>query len=74
MDTPDKDSKISHSVSVDSVDGKWVVTIVDSGESHVREFEIEAFALSFAEGQRHRLGLAQPGEALSNANPSNRDS
>ena len=65
MVTPFQDNMRSRSVSVDAVDGKWVVTIVESGDSHEREFEIEAFALSFAEGQRHRLGLTPSEEALS---------
>ena len=59
MFTPSQDNLLSHSVSVDSIDGKWVVTIIESGDSHKREFEIEAFAQSFAEGQRYRLGLAR---------------
>jgi len=58
MATPSEDYLLSHSVSVDPIDGKWVVTIIESGDSYEREFEIEAFAQSFAEGQRHRLGLA----------------
>ena len=59
MVTPSEDSLLSRSVSVDPIEGKWVVTIIESGDSHEREFEIEAFAHSFAEGQRYRLGLAQ---------------
>lgn len=51
------DNMISRSVSVDAIDGKWVVTIVESGDSSEREFEIEAFARSYADGQRYRLGL-----------------
>lgn len=58
MVTPSEDNLLSRSVSVDTVDGKWVVTIIESGDSYEREFEIEAFANSFAEGQRHRLGIA----------------
>lgn len=57
MASPSKDSVLSRSVSVDVIDGKWVVTIIEGGDSHERAFEVEAFAQSFAEGQRHRLGL-----------------
>lgn len=58
MMTPSEENLSSRSVSVDAIDGKWIVTIIESGDSHEREFEIESFAQSFAEGQRHRLGIA----------------
>jgi len=57
MVTPSEDNMPSRSVSVDTVDGKWVVTVIEGGDSYERDFEIEAFAQSFAEGQRHRLEL-----------------
>lgn len=61
MVTPSENNMLSRSVSVDPIDGKWIVTIIESGDSHKREFEVEAFAHSFAEGQRHRLGLVDVG-------------
>lgn len=39
--------------------GEWFVRIVENGEvTAFRSFEVEDFALSYAEGQRFRLGLA----------------
>lgn len=58
MTAPSEDHILSRSVSVDAIDGKWIVTIVESGDSSEREFEIESFAHSYADGQRFRLGLA----------------
>lgn len=45
------------SVSVDNVDGQWIVTIIESEGRSRREFAVESFARSFADGQRRRLGL-----------------
>lgn len=39
--------------------GEWIVRIVADGMETVRVFEVEAFAMAFAEGQRIRLGLAE---------------
>ena len=58
MYNPPEDRSVSTSVSVESVDGKWVVTIVDNIDRLERAFEIESFAHSFADGQRCRLGIA----------------
>ena len=38
--------------------GEWFVRVVEEDQELTRSFEIEAFALAFAEGQRRRLGLA----------------
>ena len=62
MVTPPEDFITSQSVTIDDVDGKWVVTVVETDGSSEREFAVEAFARSFAEGQRYRLGLAQAAE------------
>ena len=59
MLTPHEGCMPLRSVTVDNVDGKWVVTIIESDGRSEREFAIETFARSFAEGQRHRLGLTQ---------------
>jgi hypothetical protein len=37
--------------------GEWQVRVVEKDQELTRSFETEAFALSFAEGQRIRLGL-----------------
>jgi hypothetical protein len=37
--------------------GEWFVLIVENGKEDSRSFEIEAYALAFAEGQRMRLHL-----------------
>lgn len=58
MYNPPEDRSPARSVSVDSIDGKWVVTILDNFDTSVHDFEIESFARSFADGQRFRLGLA----------------
>jgi len=53
-----EDPLTQQSVSVDSIGGKWVVTIIEPDGNSKREFAVEAFARSFADGQRYRLGLA----------------
>ena len=37
--------------------GEWFVRVVEDGKATTASFELEAFALTFAEGQRMRLGL-----------------
>jgi hypothetical protein len=37
--------------------GEWFVRVVEEDQELTRSFETEAFALSYAEGQRIRLGL-----------------
>ncbi|TGR13055.1 hypothetical protein EN833_07725 [Mesorhizobium sp. M4B.F.Ca.ET.190.01.1.1] len=37
--------------------GEWFVRVVEEDQELTRSFETEAFALSYAEGQRRRLGL-----------------
>jgi len=44
-------------VSIEHIDGRWAVQIVENGEITQRLFEEEQFARSFAAGQRLRLGL-----------------
>ncbi|TRC98473.1 hypothetical protein FJV76_13565 [Mesorhizobium sp. WSM4303] len=38
--------------------GEWHVRVVEEDHEHTRSFEIESFALAYAEGQRRRLALA----------------
>ena len=37
--------------------GEWFVRVVEDGKEDSRSFELEAYALAFAEGQRIRLHL-----------------
>jgi len=37
--------------------GEWFVRVVEDGREHVASFETQAFAESYSEGQRLRLGL-----------------
>jgi hypothetical protein len=37
--------------------GEWLVRVVEEDQEITRSFELESFALAFAEGQRIRLGL-----------------
>ncbi|PBB24017.1 MULTISPECIES: hypothetical protein [unclassified Mesorhizobium] len=45
-------------VEMIQVCGEWFVRVVNGDEEIIRSFELEAFALAYAEGQRIRLGLA----------------
>ena len=38
--------------------GEWHVRVIEEDHEHTRSFEIESFALAYAEGQRRRLALA----------------
>ena len=37
--------------------GEWLVRVVEEDQELTRSFDLESFALSFAEGQRIRLHL-----------------
>jgi hypothetical protein len=37
--------------------GEWFVHVVENGQEKTLSFDLEAFALIYAEGQRKRLGL-----------------
>jgi hypothetical protein len=37
--------------------GEWFVRVVENGKEHTSSFELESYALAFAEGQRLRLNL-----------------
>ncbi|MEQ1955975.1 hypothetical protein [Mesorhizobium sp. CN2-181] len=48
----------SHGVELVEGYGHWLVRVVEEGrETRVADFEVEDYAISFAEGQRMRLGL-----------------
>lgn len=44
-------------VSVTNIDGEWHVAVREGEEEHVQSFRRHEFALSYADGQRIRLGL-----------------
>jgi hypothetical protein len=37
---------------------EWFVRVVEENQELTRSFELESYALAFAEGQRRRLGLS----------------
>ena len=37
--------------------GEWFVRVVENGQATTVSFDIETFAVTYAEGQRIRLGL-----------------
>ena len=59
MDSMTSDSKASPCVEVVEACGEWFVRVVEEDLELTRSFEIESFALAYAEGQRRRLGLAE---------------
>jgi len=58
MDSVTPEGKVNPCVEVMEACGEWFVRVVDGDEELTRSFELESFALAFAEGQRIRLGLA----------------
>ena len=44
-------------VWIEEAGDEWVVRVAEGGKTRVEAFILEAFAMSFAEGQRIRLGL-----------------
>ncbi|TRC78493.1 hypothetical protein FJV80_24430 [Mesorhizobium sp. WSM4310] len=49
--------KVSARVEVAEVSGEWLVRVTENDQELTRSFDVEEYALSFAEGQRIRLGL-----------------
>lgn len=49
--------QIPQSIEVIEVTGEWFVVVREEGRESVRSFETEAFAMSYSDGQRVRLGL-----------------
>ena len=58
MDDVTLNSKVCPCVEVVEACGKWFVRVVEEDQELTRSFELESYALAFAEGQRVRLGLA----------------
>jgi hypothetical protein len=46
-----------NAVRARSVDGEWVVQVVENGEVTRHLFKMQPHAENFAEGQRRRLGM-----------------
>ncbi|KAA3448040.1 hypothetical protein C7I87_24185 [Mesorhizobium sp. SARCC-RB16n] len=44
-------------VEVTEACGEWFVRVTEDDQELTRAFELESFALSYADGQRIRLGL-----------------
>lgn len=57
MDNVQSDTISRPAVEVVEACGEWFVRVVEDGKASTTSFELEAFALTFAEGQRIRLGL-----------------
>ena len=58
MDDVTANGKVYPCVEVVEACGEWFVRVVEDDQELIQSFEIESFALAFAEGQRLRLGLA----------------
>ena len=57
MDNVQSNTVDRRAVEVVEACGVWFVRVVEDGKATTTSFEREAFALTFAEGQRIRLGL-----------------
>ena len=57
MDNVQSNTVDQPAVEVVEACGEWFVRVVEDGKATTTSFELEAFALTFAEGQRIRLGL-----------------
>jgi hypothetical protein len=49
--------KVYPCVEVVEACGEWFVRVIENGHADTRSFELESYALAFAEGQRLRLHL-----------------
>ena len=58
MDNVTVDAWVCPSVEVIEACGEWFVRVVDDDQELTRSFDLESFALAYAEGQRIRLRLA----------------
>jgi hypothetical protein len=57
MDSVTENGKVHPCIEVVEAMGEWFVRVVDTDQEITRSFELESFALAFAEGQRIRLHL-----------------
>ncbi|WP_246696425.1 hypothetical protein [Mesorhizobium sp. SARCC-RB16n] len=51
-------SKVGTQIEVVEGCGEWFVRVIGDGQETTCQFELESFALAYAEGQRLRLKLA----------------
>ncbi|QKC85578.1 hypothetical protein [Mesorhizobium sp. NZP2077] len=58
MDSVPVNGKVHPCVEVVEDCGEWLVRVTEDDQELTRSFEIESFALAYAECQRLRLGLA----------------
>jgi hypothetical protein len=57
MDNVHGNEAIHPNVEVVEACGEWFVRVVEYGKETITSFELETFAIAFADGQRIRLGL-----------------
>ena len=57
MDDTVQNGNTQTAVEVVEAIGEWFVRVIEDGEEQSRSFELESYALAFAEGQRIRLQL-----------------
>ncbi|MER9332890.1 hypothetical protein NKJ06_02555 [Mesorhizobium sp. M0293] len=57
MDSDTPDGKGHPCIEVVEACGEWFVRVVEEDQELTRSFELESYALAFAEGQRIRLHL-----------------
>ena len=57
MDSVTMNGKVHPCVEVVEACGEWHVRVVGQDQERTLTFELESYALAFAEGQRIRLGL-----------------
>jgi hypothetical protein len=58
-DVETRDELEAPGIAVVEACGEWFVHVVEDGQEQIVSFDLESFALSFAEGQRRRLGLSK---------------
>ena len=57
MDSVELNGKVAPCVEVTETCGEWHVRVIEADREKTLTFELESFALAFAEGQRIRLRL-----------------
>jgi len=57
MDDTVQNGNTQTAVEVVEAIGEWFVRVIEDGQEQSRSFELESYALAFAEGQRIRLQL-----------------
>lgn len=59
MDNPQNGSSVGTQIEVVEACGEWFVRVINNGRETTSQFDLESFALAYAEGQRLRLKLAE---------------